>query len=619
MANQFNLRHDGAAISAEEAWRSWDGFVLLEPAEPAAAPRLRLVEGSSVSPIDFARQHATFGQVGPIGCHFLQNVTYAGMLYPFVDGCLVDDGSHLSKVAASWLGHYPEHKPGGSENRPPVFIDEPLIAVAGPGHQTYGHWIIDFIPRLAIAQSVLGQRFEELHFLLLSDTPPWARELMRLLFGIEASRLIDFEFAKDEFVCRRLCYPTYAHSYPFFLHSFVKRFYRSRFSADYGDRRLCIQRRSSRSGRVFLRRDEFEAKAQREGFELIDPEALPLDEQFSLFRSAAVIIGEYGSGLHNAVFASDDVIMGVLNAPGVEQTRLCAAFDQRIAYAVGTTSGDSWTLSNTQLNAFFETVSGMEGQTASDRLPLRLKFMSQRWRLNRRDGGDASTLRFTAAGVTEGGEQAGFPYWKIAGVSLVLLDGSRSPALTFKARLDVGDDVILLGTSFDGVHYELQPDASSPGEATLETLAGIENPAGLVVSVGRFCTFDTGIAIVPKGDPSRVTSYHVLGDGRPAADCAITTIGNDVRIERGVVLREGVTIGDGAVLMAGAIVTRDVPAYAIVEGNPAAVTGFRFDPSQVAQLCSLRWWEWPSAKIERLGQVLMSDDLGAVITAAQEG
>jgi acetyltransferase-like isoleucine patch superfamily enzyme len=69
-------------------------------------------------------------------------------------------------------------------------------------------------------------------------------------------------------------------------------------------------------------------------------------------------------------------------------------------------------------------------------------------------------------------------------------------------------------------------------------------------------------------------------------------IGSDVWIGEGALIRRGVTIGDGAVIASRAVVTKDVPPYAIVGGTPARVIKYRFEPAVVEALLQLSWWSY---------------------------
>ena len=77
-------------------------------------------------------------------------------------------------------------------------------------------------------------------------------------------------------------------------------------------------------------------------------------------------------------------------------------------------------------------------------------------------------------------------------------------------------------------------------------------------------------------------------------------IGNDVWFGHHVTIMSGVTIGDGAVIAANAHVVRDVPPYAIVGGNPAAVIRQRFAPQVCRLLQELRWWDLPVEAIREM-------------------
>jgi phosphonate metabolism protein (transferase hexapeptide repeat family) len=85
-------------------------------------------------------------------------------------------------------------------------------------------------------------------------------------------------------------------------------------------------------------------------------------------------------------------------------------------------------------------------------------------------------------------------------------------------------------------------------------------------------------------------------------------IGNDVWIGHAVIVMPGVTVGDGAVLAAGAVVTRDVAPYTIVGGVPAKQIRERFSRDIAAQLSAIAWWDWPAETIfQRLPEFQSGD------------
>ena len=77
-----------------------------------------------------------------------------------------------------------------------------------------------------------------------------------------------------------------------------------------------------------------------------------------------------------------------------------------------------------------------------------------------------------------------------------------------------------------------------------------------------------------------------------------TVIGNDVFIAPQVIIKTGIKIGDGAVLGAGAVITKDVGPYEIWAGNPAKLIRLRFTQDVVDELINLQWWNWTDEKIK---------------------
>ncbi|MDD2648923.1 MAG: CatB-related O-acetyltransferase [Eubacteriales bacterium] len=90
-------------------------------------------------------------------------------------------------------------------------------------------------------------------------------------------------------------------------------------------------------------------------------------------------------------------------------------------------------------------------------------------------------------------------------------------------------------------------------------------------------------------------------------------IGSDVWIGYEAVVLSGVTIGEGAIIGARAVVTKDVPEYTIVGGVPAKPIRKRYDDATVERLMSLRWWDWDDEKIKRNIPMIQSGRLGDIV------
>lgn len=88
-----------------------------------------------------------------------------------------------------------------------------------------------------------------------------------------------------------------------------------------------------------------------------------------------------------------------------------------------------------------------------------------------------------------------------------------------------------------------------------------------------------------------------------------TKVGNDVWIGAGCIILDGMTIGDGAIIAAGAVVTKDVPPYAIVGGVPAKIIRYRFDINTITALLKWRWWELSNDEIQAMATQFMDQSL----------
>lgn len=135
--------------------------------------------------------------------------------------------------------------------------------------------------------------------------------------------------------------------------------------------------------------------------------------------------------------------------------------------------------------------------------------------------------------------------------------------------------------------------------------------------IGRFCSIGDHVELIIGDHPTRVfASTHpafysracqagfsfVTENQRPDLkridERWLATIGNDVWIGSHVKILNGVRIGDGAIVAAAALVTRDVPPYSIVGGVPAKVIRMRFTPEEIAFLEEFRWFDRPLDELE---------------------
>jgi len=146
--------------------------------------------------------------------------------------------------------------------------------------------------------------------------------------------------------------------------------------------------------------------------------------------------------------------------------------------------------------------------------------------------------------------------------------------------------------------------------------------------IGAYCSISAGVTILLGGNHrvdwattypfNYVSPAHRHITGHPATRGDVR-IGNDVWLGLGCVVLSGVTIGDGACVGARAVVTKDVPPYAIVAGNPAELVRYRFGPETIERLLALRWWDWPPERIEGAVPLLLSDDIEGLLRAGAEG
>ncbi|MCZ8185992.1 MAG: chloramphenicol acetyltransferase [Beijerinckiaceae bacterium] len=149
-------------------------------------------------------------------------------------------------------------------------------------------------------------------------------------------------------------------------------------------------------------------------------------------------------------------------------------------------------------------------------------------------------------------------------------------------------------------------------ESSMGDYSYVVNDSNVIyTTIGKFCSIAAHTRINPGNHPMhRATQAHFTYRASAYFDDAedeaaffdwrrshAVTIGHDVWIGHGAIILAGRTIGTGAVVAGGAVVTKDVPDYTIVAGNPARIIRRRFPEAIAERLHCLAWWDWDHASL----------------------
>ena len=196
---------------------------------------------------------------------------------------------------------------------------------------------------------------------------------------------------------------------------------------------------------------------------------------------------------------------------------------------------------------------------------------------------------------------------------LILPDGNRDNATVFlnqvidHPNIEIGD--------FTYAH-----DASEPEDFAGRLAPYLYPGAPERLRIGKFCQIAHGVQFITATanhpmngistfpfaifDPPRFMSYRSsLPRGKD------TVVGNDCWIGREAMLLPGVSLGNGVIVGARAVVSGSVPDYAVVAGNPAKIIRMRFTADQIETLNHICWWDWEAEKIGKFTEMIESGDI----------
>ena len=282
---------------------------------------------------------------GPVRCYLARDLRVGP------DGLLLDGSVALS----SNLLNFPDYHVHGLVTRmnasptlPVRWLNKRAAWLCGPGSRVYGHWLVDFLPRLW-ALETCGHALDSLSFIIAEPMAPFVVPLLAT-FGIGAHQLERYDESTEMLEVEELLVPTNMRRGGR-LHCLMKdaRDLLLRRSAavcapfleQQFPERIFITREAADPSRTLANRAAIEQIAVEAGFTVVQPELLSHAEQIASFRNVRQVVGEYGSGLHNVMFGGRPIMTCALRGssvhPGFIQSALSEVFGQSIGYVLAPT------------------------------------------------------------------------------------------------------------------------------------------------------------------------------------------------------------------------------------------------------------------------------------------
>ena len=173
------------------------------------------------------------------------------------------------------------------------------------------------------------------------------------------------------------------------------------------------------------------------------------------------------------------------------------------------------------------------------------------------------------------------------------------PTCTIRDTAIIEENCYLTNAVLDDYVYLKHHAAMNDATIGLRSSLGMYTIANCA-DIGKYCSISWNTTVGAVDHPISHLSTHAfvwrkrfgLTETEGKLPQERVRIGHDVWIGCNVVVRQGVTIGNGAIIAAGAVVTKDIPPYAIAGGIPARIIRYRWDEKTIDTVNSLQWWDW---------------------------
>lgn len=170
--------------------------------------------------------------------------------------------------------------------------------------------------------------------------------------------------------------------------------------------------------------------------------------------------------------------------------------------------------------------------------------------------------------------------------------------------------------------YSYYDDPKGADRFEIDNVLYLYEGSGVQLKIGKYCALATGVKFIMDGANHRMDGpstfpFPIMG-GAWADHMTLlmdlpsrgdTVVGHDVWMGYEALVMPGVSIGHGAIIGSRAVVTQDIPPYAIALGNPAKIVKFRFSEKEIETLLEIAWWDWAVDDVTKNIDVIMSGDV----------
>lgn len=304
-----------------------------------------LIENPTNQELNYSSISSKFQDKGwEAGFYFFRDATVRGSGFVIQSGNIVDAPDLIPSYIRDQIERQDRWDLIG-ERLEPIQFEDPLVSCMSDGHRIYGHWIVDILPRVWFYKNFFGREFSNTKYVFPLDTPQFARSILQNFFDIDAKSIINYDVTRQDIKASKLIVPSLMHVDHFF-YNIVNHFVsyvvgkcskmKSKDDIDYGQKIYVSRRKFRESSESYMRsisnEEEIEDLISKEGFSIIFPEDYSWEDQIKIFSNADVIVGEAGSGLHNAIFSDFGTTVICINPINQVQGTIAGLRRQNIAY-----------------------------------------------------------------------------------------------------------------------------------------------------------------------------------------------------------------------------------------------------------------------------------------------